>query len=243
MKKNLLLLTAMIAFTIGFIFYGFTQEIKTTEPRQMTQGEFVVQLVKALGLDSGLMDSSTISDYIERLKANSIEPVEGFQPDKLITKEEKAFLISKALKLATKVVEQGEQKQYIRDKAVVIHLEGDVKVKCGDSLEWINAEKGMKLSEKDYIRTGSNSLVDLSVGIAGRVRIKENTELLLKTLSSRSDGKAETVCLYLAMGEMTVDVTKLSEDSLFLTTTPTTTVGVRGTIYNVKVAESKTEIK
>lgn len=210
--------------------------------KPLTQGEFAVRLAKALSLDSGLTDSSPAESYIERLKEKDIEPEGGFQPSKIITKEEKAQLITKAFQLETPVEEKPKGVFY-RDKAVIVYIEGDVQVRFGGKEEWVKAEKDMKLSENDSIRTGPKSLVDLNVGVAGRVRIKENTELLLKTLSTQAETKRETVCLYLAMGEMIVDVNKVGPDSTFLTTTPTTTVGVRGTVYSVKVTETKTDIE
>lgn len=240
MKKNIKTFIALVTlvFLSNVICFVNAQETE----QQLTQGEFAVRLVKALGIDSGLTDSDPAENYIERLKTNGIQPEGGFQKDKIITKEVKSKLLMQAFKFEAPAASDEPRSEFYRDKATIIQIEGEVQIKSSGKEEWIKAEKGMKLSEKDYIRTGSKSLADLTVGTAGRVRIKENTELLLKTLSTQADLKREAICLYLAMGEMTVDANKIPEDSIFLTATPTATVGVRGTIYNVKVTESKTEV-
>lgn len=228
---------------ITLLFSGILWFVNAQEAEKpLTQGEFAIRLVKALCLDSGLTDSSPVESYIERLKEKGIKLEGEFQPDKIITKEEKSQLITKAFHVEVPI-EEKPRGIFYRDRAIIVYIEGNVQVKLGGKEAWVKAEKDMKLSEDDSIRTGPKSLVDLNVGVAGRVRIKENTELLLKTLSTQAEIRRETVCLYLAMGEMIVDVNKVGPDSIFLTTTPTATVGVRGTIYSIKVTESKTEIK
>lgn len=240
--RQLLLNTLLMLLLVGVTFCAFAQDIRPVEPEQMTQGEFVIRLVRGLGWDSGFTNSTDISLYIKRLKDKGIKLADGFKADKIITKDDRALLVSKALALEIRSGKLEEVNQRIRDRAVIIHLEGDVWVRCGDSPKWIPAKQGMRLSGKDYIRTGPNSQANLSVGISGRVRIKENTELFLKNLSTEVGDKSETVCLYLAMGEMTVDVKRLNEDSTFITETQTALIGVRGTIYNIRVAGHKAEI-
>lgn len=238
-SKKIFFVSAAILIFLGILYFVIAQEAE----QQVTQGEFAIKLVNALGLYSGLTISSPTSDYLERLKAKGIEPEGGFQPDKIITKEERADLIIKAFKLEPLIEEKGPRLTYQQNRAVIIQVTGNVQVRYGGKDEWIKAEEGMALSENDYIRTGEKSIVDLTVGITGRIRIKENSELLLKNLATQSDGKRESVCIYLAMGEMIVDTEKVPPDSIFLTTTPTVTVGVRGTIYNVKIVETQTEIQ
>lgn len=235
------MILGVVAFYLCLSFCLFAQDIKPVEPAQQTQGEFAMQLVKALGWDKGLSTGATVNDYINILKKNAVEPTGGFQPNLPITKEDRITLISKALSLEQTGAVEGKP-SYVKNTAVISEFLGDVKIKRGGSNQWIKAEVGMELSENDTIKTGEGSFIHLAVGLAGRVKIKENAELLLKTISSEADKKRETVCLYLAMGEMIIDARNISKGSSFNTITPTATVGVRGTIYSVKVIEARTTI-
>lgn len=207
-----------------------------------TQGEFAIQLVKALGWDMDFPPTATTEEYINILKEVGIEPPGGFQPEKPIAKEDRMMLLSKALSIEETGIPE-EKGIFYRDTAVITKISGDVKIKRGESGQWIKAEEGMKLSENDSIKTSKDSFVHLNVGLAGRIKVKEDTELLLKTLSSEAGKHIETICLYLAMGELIIDARDIKEASTFDTVTPTTIAGVRGTIYSVKVLESKTIVK
>lgn len=231
-RKGLILI-----YCIGLCLFGATAFAQEKESEQKTQGEFAVQLCKALGLEV------PAGDYIAQLEAQGISPEGGWQPDKPMTNTEMADMLAKALGLEKEIEEKVALKveEAYRDKATIIKLAGKVEVKIGEG-NWIPAEEGMKLALNDSIRTGPDSWADLRVGMVGGVKIKENSEIKLSELSSNPDG-SENIILYMTIGEMLVDVRGIQKDSDFQVHTPTTVAAVRGTIYNVKVEGEKTELK
>lgn len=225
---------------ISSIFVCFCITLANAQEKQQgqrTQGEFAVQLCKALGLEV------PAGDYIAQLEAQGIFPEDGWVSDKPINNTEMANMLSKALGLEKEIEEKVAQKveEAYRDKATIIKLEGKVEVKIGEG-DWIPAEEGMKLTQNDSIRTGAGSWADLRVGMVGGVKIKESSEIKLSELSSNPDG-SENIILYMTLGEMLVDARGIQKDSDFQVQTPTTVAAVRGTIYNVKVVGEKTELK
>lgn len=216
----------------------------TFAEQEMTGGEFVIQLVKSMGLESKLKPDATVNDYINILKEDGLVFPTDFDPAKPISKELKSDLLSHVLK-----VEEGEeekvQMEIYRNKAVIKKIEGNVTVKFEKTNEWVPAKLGMELVKGDYVKTGADSTVFLAVGIAGRIEIRENSELLLKDIGTQADGRSENILMYLAMGEATVDARFIDKDTIFETHTPTTIAAVRGTIYIVKVepTNGKTEIR
>lgn len=213
---------------------------------KLTGGEFVIKLVHSLGIDSELPNDAAINDYINILKEEQIIFPADFDPAKPITREQKADLLSQAL--YTEEVEKNKfqmRSEIYRDKAVIKKITGKVTVKRGGTDKWIPAELDMELTESDYIKTGPKATAFLRVGVAGRIEIRENSELLLKTLASEADTRSDSILIYLAMGEISVDVRHLTKNSTFETQTPSTVASVRGTIYIVRVSpvDGKTEIR
>lgn len=212
--------------------------LNTHGEKVKTQGEFAIQLSKAIGLEM------PTDDYIAQLEEKGITPEGGWQPDKPISNEEMASLLVRALGLqqeAAKRTEAKVEKAY-RDRATILKLEGNVFVKLSEEEDWIPAKIGMKLSQKAAIKTAAGSWAELRVGMVGGVRIKENTELSLLEMTSATDG-SENIILYMNVGELLVDARGISPNSDFQVRTPTTVAGVRGTIYTIKVAEGLTELK
>ena len=203
-----------------------------------TQGEFAVQLAKAIGMEM------PTDDYIAQLKEQGIAPEGGWQPNKPITNQEMASLLVTALGLQQEAAKRTEAKveQTYRDRATILNIDGDVQVRLTEEDTWIKAKVGMKLSQKASIKTGSGAWAELRVGMVGAIKVKENTELSLLELSSSSDG-SENIILYMNVGELLVDARGIDPDSDFQVRTPTTVAGVRGTIYTITVAEGLTELK
>lgn len=222
---------------IGLCIFSITAFAQEKQSEQKTQGEFAVQLCKALGLEV------PAGDYIAQLDAQGISPEGGWQPDKPMTNTQMADMLAKALGLEKEIEERVAQKvdEAYRDQATIIKLAGKVEVRIGEG-SWAPASEGMKLTHNDSIRTGPDSWADLRVGMVGGVKIKENSEIKLSELSSNPDG-SENIILYMTIGEMLVDVRGIQKGSDFQVQTPTTVAAVRGTIYNVKVEGEKTELK
>lgn len=229
-KKGFVVLLCTILCFFGVLTYA--------EEAQKTQGEFAVQLCKALGLEVPQ------GDYIEQLDANGITPEGGWQKEKPMTNTEMANMLAKALGLEKEIESRVEQKveEAYRDKATIVKITGKVDVKLGKTGDWAPAEEGMKLTQADSIRTGPGSWADIRVGMVGGIKVKENSEIKLSELSSNPDG-TENIILYMTIGDMLVDVRGLQKGSSFQVNTVTTVAAVRGTIYNVKVVGETTEVK
>lgn len=229
-----------------FVFFFCFILVYAEEQVTQTQGEFIVKFVKSLGLEYKLKEGATVTDYVVLLKEEGFTLLGGFDPNKIITKEEKAELLSQILSRSA-VAEKGYESsaEVYRNKALIERIEGEVFVKIEEEGEWIPAKVNMELTEGSWIKTGKGSVVHLRVGVAGRVVVKENSELKLRELTTKPGKVAESILMYLALGEMTVDVRFVNPDSTFETHTPTTVAAVRGTIYTVKVMlpEVKTEIR
>lgn len=231
--KNIFFAVFMVCFISFSIFAEEIQE------KQKTQGEFAVQLCKALGMEV------PAENCISQLESRGIVPEGGWQASKPINNAEVAALMTKALGMEDKIEKRvtAEVDAAYRNKATIIKLEGKVEVKIGDKGGWAAAQEGMKLTQNDSVKTGPKSYADLKLGVIAGIKIRENTELRLSELSSNPDG-AENVTLYLDLGEVLVDARGIKKGSDFQVHTPTTVAAVRGTIYNVKVSEEgKTEIK
>jgi hypothetical protein len=238
--KNYFIITAV--FCACLVFLSPLNVYSADE--QITRGEFLKHLAESMGVTLKLPQNPHIDDYVNLLKNEGIKIPADFDTTQMISKTEKANFLSQALAIERKA-QPKEIAQTFRDRAVIIKITGSALVKRQSETEWIPASLNMQLVEGDYIKTERESSVLLKVGVAGRIEIKENSELLFQALSTQKDKKAENVLLYLAMGEIFVDVKGLDPDSKFETHTPTTVAAVRGTTYIVRVepAEGKTEIR
>lgn len=91
---------------------------------------------------------------------------------------------------------------------------------------------GLILRSGSTIRTGTNSTVDLFLGIsAGIVRVTENSTVAFDklTLTDTGTDTAVEVQMHLSDGEMYFKVNKLSKASRFEIKMPTGVAGIRGT--------------
>lgn len=204
-----------------------------------SQGQFIVRLIKGLGLSYMLPEKATVEDYIKLAQSEGFRLPNDFSPGKPITVAEKADLLDQMIKLEIRLKEEhrGPSEVY-RNKAVIEKMIGTVMVKREAEDKWIPAAVDMKLTEGDFIKTTEGATVYLRVGIAGRIKIKENSELQLKILATEANKKSEKIVIYLAVGELLVDVRDIPEGSTFETYTPATIAAVRGTIYLIKVEPS-----
>lgn len=242
MRRDLFIFIAVICF--AFVLSG--AGIVSAQEKELTRGEFIMQLVESMGLKSKVSEGATVQDYVTVLRQEGIDIPSEYDTNKIITAEERADLLSKAFAVQQKSREKARGLvESNRNKAVVMKLEGDVKVKPEGEKEWVPAKIGMELTQGAYIKTGAGAEASLRIGVAGRILVKENTELLLQTLATQPDKIKEDITLYLAMGEMFVDVREIEKGSKFETYTPTTVAAVRGTTYIIKVepVQGKTEVR
>lgn len=138
-------------------------------------------------------------------------------------------------------IEQGKPRDPKLYFAQITFLIGDVKVKRVNSYEWISASKDMKLSEGDTIKTGFGANAELKIvssGIESTMKVRERAEVKIHTLHyDKRSGKPKSV-LDLATGEVLIKA-RSAGPSLFEVKTPTSIVGVRGTVFSVNVVEIK----
>jgi len=142
--------------------------------------------------------------------------------------------------------------------ARILKTKGTVMIYQSQSKKWSVAKKGIRLFEKDMIKTLSESEVDLLIGNIAVVRLKENTvlklaeierELTKSVTSSRIllvEGKPlkirEKSILKLLKGKLLLWVKYILKGSTFEVSTPIGIAGVRGTLFMVYVPNQDTTI-
>lgn len=118
-------------------------------------------------------------------------------------------------------------------KAKILFLSGDVKMRAAGLSKWVDAQLGMVLSVGDNVATGQNSWVEIGFGdnYVNVVRVKENTTLELINLGPVKVG--------LLKGELRSLIENLSKDSTFEIKTPTAVCGARGTGWDTQTDGQK----
>jgi hypothetical protein len=126
-------------------------------------------------------------------------------------------------------------------QARVLEIHGEaVFLKAGTS-QWVTLEEGMILKEGDALKTGKDSEVRLEVSGARKTAeliVRKESEFNFKTLRHDPGGQTENTLLDVEVGSVLVKAEKLIGNSKFEVKTPTSIVGIRGTIFEVNVAES-----
>lgn len=130
-----------------------------------------------------------------------------------------------------------------RRTAQITELEGMAAVKPAGGSEWMSAKAGETLKEGDTLKTEANSKAVLMIGEKGEVgtvEVAEKSQLLLSSMMFDQNANVSKTLLDLAMGEVLVKAQKLqSDESRFEVKTPTSIVGVRGTVFKVKVESAE----
>ncbi|MDD5680626.1 MAG: FecR domain-containing protein, partial [Candidatus Omnitrophica bacterium] len=108
------------------------------------------------------------------------------------------------------------------DNGIILFMQGDVKVKSAKSEVWINAGKGMVLSNGDNIKTGAQSWAEVGFGkgFKNSVRVQENSHAVFTDLGA--------IKINLIQGELRSLVEKLGKNAVFEIKTPVSICGVRG---------------
>jgi hypothetical protein len=123
--------------------------------------------------------------------------------------------------------------------AEIIYLEGNVQVQPDGEEEWKKAEKGMKLSMGDSIRTARHSKADVALDEEKKntVRIDPKTMVVL---SSSMPGSIDR--LDLSRGRVYSNLENIKAGLAFEVSTPSTVAGVRGSSYSVYVERDADEV-
>ena len=128
--------------------------------------------------------------------------------------------------------------------ARVAEASGDVQVRKRGGQVWTVLGDRRQLKAGDAVRTAAGAVLELSWVDGTRIRLAENTELLIKKCTFNTSNKTSRALFRLNLGRVWVRVTRaLSAGSKFEIATPTATAGVRGTVFSIGVsATSGTEI-
>jgi outer membrane protein OmpA-like peptidoglycan-associated protein len=111
----------------------------------------------------------------------------------------------------------------VQEPTIITYMEGPVETSPGDNRDWIPAEIGMKLKQGSSLRTGEGGLADLRVYSEGVIRLLENTQVDLDSLTLKRQAVRITAGTVFARFRLLFD----GQDLMF--TTPNTAAAVRGT--------------
>ncbi|MFW5786011.1 MAG: FecR domain-containing protein [bacterium] len=123
----------------------------------------------------------------------------------------------------------------------VVYVEGAPQVFRDGEVMSNPADFGFPVESFDLLRTGSDDLLEIEtnpdLGTEARIVVQPESVLYLdmSVLRSSSDGGSRSA-IELVHGSMTVVVDRLSRDGTFEVAMDSTTLGVRGTTFNVDVA-------
>lgn len=130
-------------------------------------------------------------------------------------------------------------------QAKVIQMNGDAQVLRAGSSDWTAFSQDMILSEGDRVKTGADTelILELSGGAkTAEVTIRANTEMSFDTFRHEAEQEIEQTLLDVTVGGILIQAEKLRGKSKFEVKTPTSIAGIRGTIFEVQVSPSGTEI-
>ncbi len=122
---------------------------------------------------------------------------------------------------------------------------GSLRMKKGDVLierngNIVKAEDGTPVYQNDTIKTGADGSVGIIFKDNARISLGPNSRLELKKFVFKPAQGQLSMINKLSKGTASFvsgKMTKLSPESVILET-PTSTIGVRGTTYNIKVNEN-----
>ncbi|MCK9555329.1 FecR domain-containing protein [bacterium] len=230
-----------IIFGLFFLFAGTTAfPLESTDA--ITQARFAEYLVNSLGLTDMLPDNPATEDYFSILAARGITPPGGFEADKVLTNGDMAIILERSLGLEDAVIKKltGEDDKG-KFLAMLINIEGSVNVKKDSNGDWTPAQERMTLAEGASVSTEKTSSAILQIGSMGGIKILNDSEIIIKTLNYNPD-KTENVLLYLARGDMIVDINDIKKGSAFKTATPISVAAIKGTTYKLSYNGQNMEV-
>ncbi|MBI3252995.1 MAG: FecR domain-containing protein [Candidatus Omnitrophica bacterium] len=126
-------------------------------------------------------------------------------------------------------------------QAKVVEMNGSAQFEKAGTSAWLPLDKNTLLSEGDTVKTAHGSQVRLElVGNAktAEIVVRENSEFLFKTFRHDEGAKLDNTLLDVEVGSVLVKAEKLVGNSKFEVKTPTSIVGIRGTIFEVNVTQA-----
>lgn len=173
--------------------------------------------------------------YFNLLRKEGIEPKGGFQEGRELDVEESIQLLGNLIakeKQNEKKLDATLVLKY-RNRVTLLQIKGKVQIKLENDEKWINASVDSALTESTLLKTSKDSWAKLKIGMLGYILLREDSLLDLRKLRVKKNGIDEDIFLHLDQGKMLVNVQGMSKQSDFNTSTPSTLVAVRGTIYEV----------
>lgn len=126
-------------------------------------------------------------------------------------------------------------------QAKITDIMGEAKFMKAGQNDWNMLEKGIVLSEGDWIKTAKDSQVNVTLTGANKTAelvVREESEFEFETFKYDAQTKEDTTMLDVALGSVLVKAEKLIGESKFEVKTPTSIVGIRGTTFEVNVVKS-----
>ncbi len=127
------------------------------------------------------------------------------------------------------------------NEATVLGITGEAQYLSAGSEEWMMLDEGMMLKEGDRVKTAANSEVTLECLGAKKTAelvVRENTEFTFQTFRHDEATSTDATLLNVEIGGVLVKAEKLIGDSKFEVKTPTSIVGIRGTVFEVYASKS-----
>lgn len=178
---------------------------------------------------------------VEEKKAPAVEEKKAVAEEKKPVVEEKKAPIPEEKKPTI----PEEKKAPVEEKkptVLVESLEGTVRVQIAGKTEWETLKPGMTLSAGDTISVYARSQVTLKYAEDRTVKINENSMYTIKQLKVTPEAKETTSTLW--VGKVNTKIKKLQAAEKFEIHTPVAVCAVRGTDFDVEVAEDKsTKVK
>ena len=122
------------------------------------------------------------------------------------------------------------------DQAKVLEIKGEAKFMKVGTNDWKVLEPGMVLSEGDSMKTGADSEATLELSGAKKtaeIVVRKDSEFSFATFRHDETAMTDQTLLDVATGGVLVKAEKLIGESKFQVKTPTSIVGIRGTIFEV----------
>lgn len=153
--------------------------------------------------------------------------------DSLILGEQSMAALEKAL-------ERLRSDEYFRRQrsASFLNLRGDIQVKKAGSLSWESAQKGVKLSQGDQVRTRSGSSCVVQFDDGSQLTIKSDSLVHIDELSEDVRTRTKNSAIKLLVSDVEASILRpTAKGSRFLVVTPGSVAQVRKARMNIRVDE------
>lgn len=127
-------------------------------------------------------------------------------------------------------------------QAKILEIKGDANYLKAGTTEWVKLEPTMILAEGDSVKTGSGAQLRMELmGSAktAELLIRKETEFKFSKFRFDEASKVDNTLLEVGVGSILVKAEKLVGASKFEVKTPTSIVGIRGTIFEVHVPKAE----